>query len=65
MKNHGPHTLCHSGQSEELLEPINRLVERAQLVFVQAREQRTFTLMAEDSPKAKQTLIGCYYFYEK
>lgn len=27
--------------------------------------QRTVTLMAEDSPKAKQTLIGCYYFYEK
>ena len=27
--------------------------------------QRTITLMAEDSPKAKQTLIGCYYYYEK
>ena len=27
--------------------------------------QRTVTLMAEDSPKAKQTLVGCYYFYEK
>lgn len=27
--------------------------------------QRTITLMAEDSAKSKQTLIGCYYFYEK
>lgn len=27
--------------------------------------QRTVTLMAEDSPKNHQTLIGCYYFYEK
>jgi hypothetical protein len=27
--------------------------------------QRTVTLMAEDSPKSHQTLIGCYYFYEK
>jgi hypothetical protein len=27
--------------------------------------QRTVTLMAEDSPKSRQTLIGCYYFYEK
>jgi hypothetical protein len=27
--------------------------------------QRTITLMAEDSPKSRQTLIGCYYFYEK
>jgi len=28
-------------------------------------EKRTVTLMAEDSPKARQTLIGCYYYYEK
>jgi hypothetical protein len=28
-------------------------------------EQRTFTLMAGDTPKAAQTLVGCYYFYEK
>ncbi|MEI9931725.1 MAG: hypothetical protein WDM89_14595 [Rhizomicrobium sp.] len=27
--------------------------------------QRTITLMAEDSAKSGQTLIGCYYFYEK
>jgi len=27
--------------------------------------QRSLTIMAEDSPKARQTLIGCYYFYEK
>ena len=27
--------------------------------------QRAVTLMAEDSPKARQTLVGCYYFYEK
>jgi len=27
--------------------------------------QRTITLMAEDNPKSRQTLIGCYYFYEK
>lgn len=27
--------------------------------------QRTVTLMAEDTPGAKDTLIGCYYFYEK
>ena len=28
-------------------------------------EKRTFMLMAEDSPKATTTLVGCYYFYEK
>ncbi|HEY8947859.1 MAG TPA: hypothetical protein VIM56_03130 [Rhizomicrobium sp.] len=28
-------------------------------------EKRTVTLMAEDSPKATQTLVGCYYYYEK
>jgi hypothetical protein len=28
-------------------------------------EKRNITLMAEDSPKAAQTLVGCYYFYEK
>ncbi len=27
--------------------------------------QRTITLMAEDSPKSRQSLVGCYYFYEK
>jgi hypothetical protein len=27
--------------------------------------QRTVTLMAEDNPKSHQTLIGCYYYYEK
>jgi hypothetical protein len=27
--------------------------------------QRTVMLMAEDKPDAKDTLIGCYYFYEK
>jgi hypothetical protein len=27
--------------------------------------QRTVTLMAEDKPGAKETLVGCYYFYEK
>lgn len=27
--------------------------------------QRTVTLMAGDSPKSHQTLIGCYYYYEK
>ncbi len=28
-------------------------------------EKRNITLMAEDDTKATQTLIGCYYFYEK
>lgn len=28
-------------------------------------EKRDFTLMAEDNPKSTQTLVGCYYFYEK
>jgi hypothetical protein len=28
-------------------------------------QQRTVTLMAGDDPKARQTLIGCYYYYEK
>jgi len=27
--------------------------------------QRTVTLMSEDKPGAHDTLIGCYYFYEK
>lgn len=27
--------------------------------------QRTVMLMAEDKPKSRSTLIGCYYFYEK
>jgi len=27
--------------------------------------QRTVMATAEDSPKSRQTLIGCYYFYEK
>lgn len=28
-------------------------------------EKRTLVLMAEDSPKATTTLVGCYYYYEK
>ena len=28
-------------------------------------DKRTFTLMAEDSPKSTATLVGCYYYYEK
>jgi hypothetical protein len=28
-------------------------------------EKRNVTLMAQDDPKAAQTLVGCYYFYEK
>ncbi|HEY4941357.1 MAG TPA: hypothetical protein VII56_08000 [Rhizomicrobium sp.] len=32
---------------------------------LQIAEQRTITLMAPDDPKNSQTLIGCYYFYEK
>jgi hypothetical protein len=32
---------------------------------LQVAPQRTITLMADDSPQSKQTLIGCYYFYEK
>jgi hypothetical protein len=28
-------------------------------------DQHTFMLMAEDDPKSTQTLVGCYYFYEK
>ena len=32
---------------------------------LQIAEQRTATIMASDDPKAVQTLIGCYYFYEK
>jgi hypothetical protein len=28
-------------------------------------KERTVTLMAEDSPKATETLVGCYYLYEK
>jgi hypothetical protein len=28
-------------------------------------EQRTVTLMAEDSAKSANTLVGCYYLYEK
>jgi hypothetical protein len=27
--------------------------------------QRTITLMAEDTPKSRQTLVGCYYLYER
>jgi hypothetical protein len=27
--------------------------------------QRSVTLLAEDKPGARHTLIGCYYFYEK
>lgn len=32
---------------------------------LQIAPQRSVMLMAEDSPKSHQTLIGCYYFYEK
>ncbi len=32
---------------------------------LQIAEQRTLTVMAQDDPKTAQTLIGCYYFYEK
>jgi hypothetical protein len=32
---------------------------------LQIAPQRTVTLMAGDDPKSRQTLIGCYYFYEK
>ncbi|MGN6516147.1 MAG: hypothetical protein ACTHLR_09950 [Rhizomicrobium sp.] len=32
---------------------------------IEVAQQRTFVVMAEDSPKATQTLLGCYYFYEK
>ncbi len=28
-------------------------------------EKRTLVLMADDNKKAKPTLVGCYYFYEK
>jgi len=28
-------------------------------------EKRTLMVMAEDSPKATTTLVGCYYYYEK
>jgi hypothetical protein len=28
-------------------------------------QQRTVMLMAEDKPHSSQTLIGCYYYYEK
>ena len=28
-------------------------------------EKRTLMLMASDDPKASETLVGCYYFYEK
>jgi hypothetical protein len=32
---------------------------------VQLAAQRTVTVMSSDDPKTTQTLIGCYYFYEK
>ena len=28
-------------------------------------QQRTITLMTQDDPKTKSTLLGCYYYYEK
>ncbi len=28
-------------------------------------EKRTLTLMTQDDPKTKSTLLGCYYYYEK
>ncbi len=32
---------------------------------LQIADQRTAMVMADDGPKTTQTLIGCYYFYEK
>jgi hypothetical protein len=32
---------------------------------LQIAEKRTVTVMAEDIPKSTQTLVGCYYYYEK
>jgi hypothetical protein len=32
---------------------------------LQIAPQRTVMLMSEDKPGSRQTLIGCYYFYEK
>jgi hypothetical protein len=32
---------------------------------LQISEQRTVTLMAQDSPNNASTLLGCYYYYEK
>ncbi len=32
---------------------------------IEVAEKKTITLMAEDDPKSTQTLVGCYYFYEK
>lgn len=32
---------------------------------LQIADQRTVTLMSGDDPKTKQTLVGCYYYYEK
>lgn len=32
---------------------------------LQIAQQRTVTLMSGDDPKAKSTLIACYYLYEK
>jgi hypothetical protein len=28
-------------------------------------DKRTITLMTQDDPKTKSTLLGCYYYYEK
>ena len=28
-------------------------------------EKRTLTLMSDDDPKSSETLLGCYYYYEK
>jgi hypothetical protein len=28
-------------------------------------DKRTLTLMTQDDPKTKSTLLGCYYYYEK
>jgi hypothetical protein len=32
---------------------------------LEVASQRTVTIMAGDRPKSRQTLIGCYYYYEK
>ena len=36
-----------------------------QMCGLEIAKERTVTLMAEDSPKAKEALVGCYYLYEK
>jgi hypothetical protein len=47
-----PLTKCESG-------------DNMRMCGLEIAPQRTVTLEAEDKPGAKDTLIGCYYFYEK